>query len=94
MVCCGLVCVAGGVEVALSVVGWPVGGVFFGVCVVPCFAEVLCAAVDAARRGFDGARGRVCCLVVCADLLVPVVVYEVGAVAFDLRWRQSPGRSF
>lgn len=29
------------------------------------------------------AHVRVCCLVVCADLLVPVVVYEVGAVAFN-----------
>lgn len=74
--------VAGGVEVALGVVGGAVGDAFFGVCVVPRFAGVLCAAVDAAQRGFDGARVRVCCLVACAGLLVPVVVYEV-AVAFN-----------
>ena len=41
MVCRDLVHVAGGVEVALSVVEWPVGGAFFGVCAVPRFAEVL-----------------------------------------------------
>ena len=75
--------VAGGVEVALGVVEGAVGGAFFGVCAVPRFAEVLCAAVDAAQWGFDGAHVRVCCLVVCADLLVSVVVYEVGAVAFN-----------
>ena len=83
VLCRDLVHVAGGVEVALGVVEGAVGGAFFGVCAVPRFAEVLCAAVDAAQRGFDGAHVRVCCLVVCADLLVPVVVYEVGAVAFN-----------
>lgn len=83
MVCCHLVHVACGVEVALSVVEWPVGGAFFGVCAVPGFAEVLRAVVDAAQRGFDGAHVRVCCLVVCANLLVPFVVYEAGAVAFN-----------
>ena len=35
------------------------------------------------QRGFDGAHVHVCRLVACADLLVPVVVYEAGAVAFD-----------
>lgn len=60
-----------------------VGDAFFGVCAVPRFAEVLCAAVDAAQRGFDGAHIRVCRRVVCSDFLVPVVVYEAGAVAFD-----------
>lgn len=75
--------VAGGVEVALGVVEGVVGDAFFGVCAVPRFTEVLCASVGAAQRGFDGARVRVCCLVVCAVLLVPVVVYEVGAVAFN-----------
>lgn len=83
MVCLDLVRVAGGVEVALGVVEGVVGGAFFGVCAVPCFAEVLCAVVDAAQRGFDGALVRVCCLVVCAILLVPVVVYQVGVVAFS-----------
>lgn len=83
MLCCHLVHVSCGVEVALTVVEGPVGDAFFGVCAVPRFTEVLCAAVDAAQRGFDGAHVRVCCLVVCADLLVPVVVYEAGAVAFD-----------
>ena len=48
--------VAGGVEVALGVVEGAVGDAFFGVCAVPRFAEVLCAAVDAAQRGFGGAR--------------------------------------
>ena len=83
MLCCHLVHVSCGVEVALTVVEGPVGDAFFGVCAVPRFTEVLCASVDAAQRGFDGAHVRVCCLVVCADLLVPVVVYEAGAVAFD-----------
>ena len=83
MVCRDLVHVSCGVEVALSVVEWAVGGAFFGVCAVPRFAEVLCAAVDAAERGFDGAHIRVCRRVVCSDFLVPVVVYEAGAVAFD-----------
>ena len=79
----GLVHVAGGVEVALGVVEGAVGGAFFGVCAVPCFAEVLCAAVDAAQRGFNGVHVRVCCLVVCAVFLVPFVVYEAGGVAFN-----------
>ena len=56
--------VAGGVEVALSVVEWPVGGAFFGVCAVPGVAEVLCAAVDAAQRGFDSGA-RTCLLPGC-----------------------------
>lgn len=55
MVCRHLVHVAGGVEVALAVVEGAVGDAFFGVCAIPGFAEVLCAAVDAAERGFDGA---------------------------------------
>lgn len=83
MVRCHLVHVSCGVEVALRVVEGPVGDAFFGVCAVPGFAEVLCATVDAAQRGFDGAHVHVCCLVVCADLLVPVLVYEAGAVTFD-----------
>lgn len=83
MLCCHLVHVAGLTDVALGVVEGAVGGAFFGVCAVPRFAEVLCAAVDVAQRGFNGAHVRVCCLVVCADLLVPVVVYEAGAVAFN-----------
>ena len=83
VVCCDLVHVACGVEVALGVVEGPVGDAFFGVCAVPGFAEVLCAAVDAAQCGFDGAHIRVCCRVVCSDFLVPVVVYEAGAVTFD-----------
>ena len=79
-----LVHVAGGVEVALRVVEGAVGGAFFGVCAVPRFAEVLCAAVDAAERGFDGALVCVGCAAVgVADCLVPFVVYEAGAVAFD-----------
>ena len=79
-----LVHVAGGVEVALGVVEGAVGGAFFGVCAVPRFAEVLCAAVDAAERGFDGALVCVGCAAVgVADCLVPFVVYEAGAVAFD-----------
>ena len=83
VVCRHLVHVAGGVEVALAVVEGAVGDAFFGVCAIPGFAEVLCAAVDAAERGFDGAHVRVCRRVVCSDFLVPVVVYEVGAVAFN-----------
>ena len=83
VVCRDLVHVACGVEVALTVVEGAVGDAFFGVCAIPRFTEVLCAAVDAAERGFDGAHVRVCRLVVCADLLVPFVVYEAGAVAFD-----------
>lgn len=84
MVCRDLVHVAGGVEVALSVVEWPVGGAFFGVCAVPLFAEVLRAAVDAAQRGFDGALVCVGCAAVGGvDCFVPFVVYEAGAVAFD-----------
>ena len=84
MVCCHLVHVACGVEVALSVVEWPVGGAFFGVCAVPRFTEVLCAAVDAAQRGFDGALVCVGCAAVGGvDCFVPFVVYEAGAVAFD-----------
>lgn len=84
MVCCDLVHVAGGVEVALTVVEGPVGDAFFGVCAVPRFTEVLCAAVDVTERGFD-------CALVCVgcasggvvDCLVPFVVYEAGAVAFN-----------
>ena len=83
VLCRDLVHVAGGVEVALRVVEGAVGGAFFGVCAVPRFTEVLCAAVDAAQRGFDGAHIRVCRRVVCSDFLAPVVVYEAGAVAFD-----------
>lgn len=83
MVCCDLVHVSGLTDVAIGVVEGAVGDAFFGVCAVPGFAEVLCATVDAAQRGFDGARVRVCRLVVCADLLVPFVVYEAGAVAFN-----------
>ena len=57
MLCCHLVHVSCGVEVALTVVEGPVGDAFFGVCAVPRFTEVLCAVVDAAERGFDdGAR--------------------------------------
>ena len=83
MLCGDLVHVAGLTDVALGVVEGAVGDAFFGVCAVPRFTEVLCAAVDVTERGFDGAHVRVCCLVVCADLLVPVVVYEAGAVAFN-----------
>ena len=84
MVCCHLVHVAGGVEIAVSVVEWPVGDAFFGVCAVPGFAEVLCAAVDAPQRGFDGALVCVGCAAVGGvDCFVPFVVYEAGAVAFD-----------
>ena len=76
--------VAGGVKVALGVVEWPVGGAFFGGCAVPGFAEVLCAAVDAAERGFDGALVCVGCAAVGGvDCFVPFVVYEAGAVAFN-----------
>ena len=79
-----LVHVSCGVEVALSVVEGPVGDAFFGVCAVPGFAEVLCAAVDAAERGFDGALVCVGCAAVgVVDCFVPFVVYEAGAVAFD-----------
>ena len=82
MVCCHLVHVACGVEVALSVVEWPVGGAFFGVCAVPGFAEVLCAVVDVAERGFDGALVCVGCAAVGGvDCFVPFVVYEAGAGA-------------
>ena len=84
VLCRDLVHVAGGVEVALSVVEWPVGGAFFGVCAVPGFAEVLCAVVDVAERGFDGALVCVGCAAVGGvDCFVPFVVYEAGAVAFD-----------
>ena len=84
MVRCHLVHVSCGVEVALTVVEGPVGDAFFGVCAVPGFAEVLCAAVDAAERGFDGALVCVGCAAVgVVDCLVPFVVYEAGAVAFD-----------
>lgn len=48
VLCRDRVHVAGGVEVALTVVEGPVGGVFFGVCAVPRFTGVLCASVDAA----------------------------------------------
>ena len=84
VVCRDLVHVAGGVEVALGVVEGAVGDAFFGVCAVPGFAEVLCAAVDAAERGFDGALVCVGCAAVgVVDCFVPFVVYEAGAVAFD-----------
>ena len=84
MVCCDLVRVSGGVEVALGVVEGPVGDAFFGVCAIPGFAEVLCAAVDVAERGFDGAFVCVGCAAVGGvDCFVPFVVYEAGAVAFD-----------
>lgn len=79
----GLVHVACSVEVALGVVEGSVGDAFFGVCAVPGFAEVLCAAVDVAQQGFDGALVFDCCRVVAADSTVPFVVYEAGAVTFD-----------
>ena len=79
-----LVHVSGGVEVALGVVEGAVGDAFFGVCAVPGFAEVLCAVVDAAQRGFDCALVCVGCAAVGGvDCLVPFVVYEAGAVAFN-----------
>lgn len=79
-----LVHVSCGVEVALAVVEGAVGDAFFGVCAVPGFAEVLCAAVDAAERGFDGALVCVGCAAVGGvDCFVPFVVYEAGAVAFN-----------
>lgn len=84
VVCRHLVHVAGGVEVALAVVEGAVGDAFFGVCAVPGFAEVLCAAVDVAERGFDGALVCVGCAAVGGvDCFVPFVVYEAGAVAFN-----------
>ena len=84
VLCCHLVHVSCGVEVALGVVEGAVGDAFFGVCAVPGFAEVLCAAVDAAERGFDGALVCVGCAAVGGvDCFVPFVVYEAGAVAFD-----------
>ena len=84
MLCCHLVHVSCGVEVALGVVEGAVGDAFFGVCAVPGFAEVLCAAVDAAQRGFDCALVCVGCAAVgVADCLMPFVVYEAGAVAFN-----------
>lgn len=84
VVCCDLVRVSGGVEVTLGVVEWPVGDSFFGVCAVPGFAEVLCAAVDVAERGFNGALVCVGCAAVGGvDCFVPFVVYEAGAVAFN-----------
>lgn len=84
MLCCHLVHVSCGVEVALTVVEGPVGDAFFGVCAVPGFAEVLCAVVDVAERGFDGALVCVgCASGGVVDCLVPFVVYEAGAVAFD-----------
>ena len=58
VVCCRLAHVVCGVEAALSVVEWPVGGAFFGVCAVPGFAEVLCAAVGVTERGFGGVLSR------------------------------------
>lgn len=74
MVCCHLVHVACGIEVALSVVEWPVGGAFFGVCAV----------VDVAERGFDGALVCVGCAAVGGvDCFVPFVGDEAGAVAFN-----------
>lgn len=79
-----LVHVSCGVEVALGVVEGAVGDAFFGVCAVPRFAEVLCAAVDAAQRGFDCALVCVGCAAVGGvDCLMPFVVYEAGAVAFN-----------
>lgn len=82
--CRDLVHVSGGVEVALTVVEGPVGDAVFGVCAVPGFAEVLCAAVDVTERGFDGALVCVGCAAVGGvDCLVPFVVYEAGAVAFN-----------
>ena len=84
MLCCHLVHVSGGVEVALTVVDGAVGDAFFGVCAVPGFAEVLCAAVDVTERGFDCALVCVGCAAVgVVDCFVPFVVYEAGAVAFD-----------
>lgn len=84
VVCRDLVHVACGVEVALAVVEGAVGDAFFGVCAIPRFTEVLCAAVDAAQRGFDGALVCVGCAAVCGvDCFVPFVVYEAGAVAFN-----------
>ena len=84
MLRCHLVHVACGVEVTLGVVDGAVGDAFFGVCAVPRFTEVLCAAVDAAERGFNGALVCVGCATVGGvDCLVPFVVYEAGAVAFD-----------
>lgn len=84
MVCRDLVHVAGLTDVTLGVVEGPVGDAFFGVCAVPRFAEVLCAAVDAAQRGFDGALVCVGCAAVGGvDCFVPFVVYEAGAVAFN-----------
>ena len=84
VVCRDLVHVACGVEVALTVVEGAVGDAFFGVCAVPGFAEVLCAAVDVTERGFDGALVCVGCAAVgVVDCFVPFVVYEAGAVAFD-----------
>lgn len=84
MLCCHLVHVSGGVEVALRVVEGAVGDAFFGVCAVPGFAEVLCAAVDVTERGFDGALVCVGCAAGgVVDCLVPFVGDEAGAVAFD-----------
>ena len=84
VLCRHLVHVSCGVEVTLGVVDGPVGDAFFGVCAVPGFAEVLCAAVDAAQRGFDCALVCVGCATVGGvDCFVPFVVYEAGAVTFD-----------
>ena len=84
MLCGDLVHVAGLTDVALGVVDGAVGDAFFGVCAVPGFAEVLCAAVDVTERGFDGALVCVGCAAVGGvDCFVPFVVYEAGAVAFN-----------
>ena len=69
VVCRDLVHVSCGVEVALGVVEGAVGDAFFGVCAVPGFAEVLCAAVDADGDGH---------LVVVADVFGEVSLLFVG----------------
>lgn len=84
VLCGDLVHVAGLTDVALRVVEGAVGDAFFGVCAVPGFAEVLCAAVDVTERGFDGALVCVGCATVGGvDCFVPFVVYEAGAVTCD-----------
>lgn len=83
MVCRHLVHVAGLLDVALGVVEWTVGIFVFGVCAVTEFASVEGVCVDVVQCGFEGAHVCVCRRVARADCLVPFVVHEAGAVAFN-----------
>lgn len=78
---CDLVHVAGGVEVALTVVEGAVRFFTFGVCAIPQFTHVLCVTVDVVQEGFETVQVFGGSVVIFANILVPFVGDEVGAGA-------------